>query len=180
MPAKITRLKTRQDFAEVERKALVRDWVLAQENMPADMQQDLLRRTATNQDVIENRRPFAMIGTGENKAIVKWLRRNSNTPLVAIDLWMECFDHLNYETQQIGATRDELASAVGTQPKVVSTIMTELESIGAISRQLEKIPGLRGPGRVLYFMNPLVGTHLPAQKRYEAQRTAPALRVVSK
>lgn len=178
-PAKITRLKTSRDHAKAERNALVRGWV-AEQDMPDDMRQEWLRRAADDHDPIKNRRPFAMIGTNENKLIVKWLRKNSDTPLVAIDLWMECQDHLGFETQQIEATRDQLADAVGTRPKVVSTIMTELESIGAISRRVEKVPGLRGRGRVVYFMNPLVGTHLPGPQREAAQRTAPLLRIVAK
>jgi hypothetical protein len=72
-------------------------------------------------------------------------------------------------------TRDELAEQVGTRPEHVSRIMSDLEGIGAISRQRERVGGLRGPGMVRYFMNPNVGTHLVGLVRDEAQAKVPPL-----
>jgi hypothetical protein len=50
--------------------------------------------------------------------------------------------------------------------------MGELESIGAISRRREKVPGMRGPGAVRYFMNPNIATHLNGKARDKAQAKA--------
>lgn len=51
--------------------------------------------------------------------------------------------------------------------------MGELEGIGAIIRRRERVNGTRGPGRVRYFMNPVVGTHLAGGERDAAQAEAP-------
>ena len=48
--------------------------------------------------------------------------------------------------------------------------MGELEEVGAISRRVERVPGMRGPGRAVYYMNPNVATHLPGGARDKAQR----------
>jgi hypothetical protein len=70
-------------------------------------------------------------------------------------------------------SRDELADAVGTNADNVSRIMTELETLGAISRQRVKVAGMRGPGVVRYFMSPRVGTHLGGKAREVAQQEVP-------
>ena len=70
-------------------------------------------------------------------------------------------------------TRDQLAEMVGDTADNVSAIMGELEGIGAISRRRERVAGMRGPGRVRYFMNPVVGTHLAGGERDAAQADAP-------
>ena len=62
-------------------------------------------------------------------------------------------------------TRDELAERVGIAPRHVSEIMTELEGIGAVSRR-------RAGRAVRYYMNPMIGTHLPGQARDAAQAAA--------
>jgi predicted ArsR family transcriptional regulator len=82
------------------------------------------------------------------------------------------------DTGEIALTRDELAEELGVAPPHVSRLMGELEGIGAISRRLEKIPGMRGRGRAVYFMNPNVATNLAGAARDKAQGEAPPLRLV--
>ena len=60
----------------------------------------------------------------------------------------------------------------------ISRLMGELERIGAISRRREKVAGMRGRGRAVYFMNPSVGTHLAGAARDKAQAEAPRLQLV--
>jgi predicted transcriptional regulator len=76
-------------------------------------------------------------------------------------------------------TREEMAEQIGEEPSNVSRIMTELEGIGAITRQRLKVAGMRGPGVVRYFMNPNIATHLPKKHRGKAQAKAPKLTLVS-
>lgn len=64
---------------------------------------------------------------------------------------------LRQDTGEIMMRRDELASEIGCSPQNVSQIMGVLERIGAIRRTRQKVPGVRGPGVAVYYINPHVG-----------------------
>lgn len=119
-----------------------------------------------------------MIGPGQNPAIVRWLRRHSRQPIRAPTLWAEPFTALRRDTGEVMLTCDEPAERVGTDPDTVCRIMGELAKAGAVITRRERMPGVRGPGRAVYFMNPRVGTHLAGAARDKAQAKAPALRLV--
>jgi CRP-like cAMP-binding protein len=121
---------------------------------------------------------FVMLSPSQNRAVVSWLLEHSRRPRKAVELWVLLFEHLRRDTGEIALTRDELATAIGVAAEDVSRLMGELESVGAISRRHEKVRGLRGRGRVIYFMNPRVGTHLAGAARDRAQSEAPLLRLV--
>jgi hypothetical protein len=59
------------------------------------------------------------------------------------------------------------------EPKHISRIMTELSNCCAILHRREKVPGMRGQGRVRYFINPNVATDLSGKERDAAQRNVP-------
>lgn len=90
-----------------------------------------------------------------------------------MNLWAELFTAVDIETGAITLTRDQLAELVGITADTESEIMGELEGIGAISRQRQRVAGMRGPGMVRYFMNPHVATHLAGRARDTAQAEAP-------
>ena len=92
---------------------------------------------------------------------------------------MILFDNMRRDSGEIMLTRDELAELVGESADHVGGIMGELESIGAISRRREKVPGMRGQGVVRYFMSANIATHLAGVARDKAQAAAPELRVVT-
>jgi predicted transcriptional regulator len=119
-----------------------------------------------------------MLSPSQNKAVQRWLVENSKRPQKATILWAELFDHLRRDTGEIMLSRDELAERVGTDPDSVSRIMHELASIGAIIIHRERVPGQRGPGRAVYFMNPNVATNLTGAARDRAQAAAPRLQLV--
>jgi DNA-binding GntR family transcriptional regulator len=114
---------------------------------------------------------FVMIGPEQHAAVVRWLRQHSDRPLVAIGLWAELFTALDTRTGEILLTRDELAERIDSSTINVSRVMSQLESVGAIIK-------LRQGRAVRFFMNPRVGTHLPAEKRIRAQARAPELKLV--
>lgn len=91
--------------------------------------------------------------------------------MAAVRLWAECFTGIRMDTGEIVIPRSELADRVGIAPRGVSEIMTELESINAISRVRE------GRG-VRYFMNPNVGTCLSGRGRERAQAAVGELKLV--
>jgi hypothetical protein len=121
---------------------------------------------------------FVMLGPEQNAAVVSWLRENSRYPALAPALWAQLFTALRRDTGQIMLTRDELAERLKAWPNDVSCIMHELASIGAIITRRERVPGMRGPGRAVYFMNPNVATNLTGAMRDKAQAEAPKLRLV--
>jgi hypothetical protein len=122
--------------------------------------------------VAENGWTFVMLSPAQNRAVVNWLLEHSSRPQKAISLWSLLFEHLRRDTGEIMLTREQMAEQIVEEPKHVSTIMTELESIGAIDRRREKVPGMRGPGVARYFMNPNVATHLTGKLRDKVQAEA--------
>lgn len=125
-----------------------------------------------------NRWTFVMLSPDQNAVVVRYLSDHSKRPLVALNLWALCFQHLRTDTGEIVLTREEIAEKLGVYAREVSEVMGELVRFGAISRQREPVAGLRGPGLVRYFMNPNVATHLSGKLRDEAQKAAPILKLV--
>lgn len=119
-----------------------------------------------------NRWAFAMIGTTEYRLVGQWLGKNSKRSGEAKSLWISLIDYLDINTGQIRRSRQELAKELEITPSDISRIMSELESIGAIIKKKE------GRG-IIYYMNPLIGTHLPKIKRDLAQSQAPKLKLVN-
>jgi predicted transcriptional regulator len=96
-----------------------------------------------------------------------------------MQLWAELLDNMRRDTGEVAMTRDELAEAVGISSAEVSRTMGELEILGAISKTRQKIAGMRGPGVVRYFINPMIATNLTGQARDKAQLAAPQLRLIA-
>lgn len=172
MAAKVARFQSKASQVQAEQAAELRQMVLSVEGLPPDLVGQLLanidRRIAA-----ENGWTFVMMSPDDHDRVVEWLAAHSVVPVVAMRLWSKLFRHLRWDTGEVMQTREELAEAVGVAPGKVSVVMTELESIGAISRQRVKIAGMRGPGAVRYFMNPTVATHLTGAARDKAQEQAP-------
>jgi hypothetical protein len=116
---------------------------------------------------------FVMLSPTQFDAVNSWLAQNSQRPVVAMGLWGKLFSRLDTRTGEILASRAELAKAASTTPQEVSRVMSQLAEVGAIIRRREP-----ANGPVRYFMNPRVGTHLPAVPRELAQAKAPKLKLV--
>jgi len=151
-----------------------------------DRRPDLLPERMTTQVIasLDRREPstaewaFIMVSPAQNKAVIRWLTDNSRQPLKAMQLWAEILDNMRRDTGEVAMTRDELATAISISPAEISRTMTELENIGAISKKRQAVAGMRGPGTVRYFVNPMIATNLGGQARDKAQATAPRLRLV--
>jgi DNA-binding transcriptional ArsR family regulator len=114
---------------------------------------------------------FIMVEPHLHDQVVGYLAEHSRRPLKAMRLWSKLFTVLPPDSNEVLLSREELARAVGLQPRTVSEIMGELESIGAVYRRQE------GRG-VRYFVHPSLGTHLTGAVRDKAQAEAPKLRLV--
>lgn len=172
MAAKLHRLLSRPDRLRRDQAALLRDALLPFEAEMPDAVRSLVAHI-DRQTAARNGWPFVLMNADQNHAVVGWLEENSLRPMKAMRMWSVLFTAVDMETGTIMLTRDQLAKLVGISSDHVSEIMTELESIGAISRRRERVAGMRGPGRVSYYMNPNVATHLAGGARDAAQAEAP-------
>jgi hypothetical protein len=177
MAATLHRLRTKAQRLRGEQGAALRQLVLDYPELPEPLRGELVA-TIDRQTASEAGWTFVMLGPEQNAAVVRWLRRNSRCPTLATALWAELFTVLRRDTGQIMLSRDELAERLDSRLDDVSRVMHELASIGAVSTHRERVPGMRGPGRVVYFMNPNVATNLSGAARDRAQAEAPKLRLV--
>jgi len=104
-------------------------------------------------------------------AVVERLFDTSRRPRLAVRLWTFLFTKLPPDSNDVQATRAELASALGCSPENVSEVMRDLEKLGAVYRR-------KDGQRVQYLVHPMFGTHLAGAARDKAQAEAPKLRLV--
>src|SRR3954469_7385000 len=177
MAARITRLRRKADRLGSDPAWQLRQLVLEYPGLPERARGEIIG-TIDRQTASEAGWTFVMLSPEQNATVVRWLRHHSRQPTMAPALWAELFTALRRDTGEIMLTRDELAERVGASADEVSRIMGELAIVGAISPRRERVAGMRGPGRVVYFMNPNVGTHLAGAARDKAQAEAPRLQLV--
>lgn len=80
--------------------------------------------------------------------------------------------HIEVNTGIVTLTREELADVVGIAPRNVSSAMKRLEDLGVIYRERVKVPGMRGPGKARYRMNPHVAWNGElARRKVKAEQT---------
>jgi hypothetical protein len=175
--ARLIRLRTKTDRLREDQAEHLRQTVRGLPGAPPGAISSIVaaidRETAAT-----NGWTFVMLSPAQNRAVMGWLRSHSCQPMVAMLLWAEMFMHLEMDTGHISATRQELADAIGANPRDVSRIVTELVSIGAVTRWREKTPGIRGDGALRLAMNPHVATHLPGAARDAAQKAHKPLTLV--
>ena len=177
MAARIARLRTRPDQLRAETAAELRQLVLEYPALPERARGEIVA-AIDRQTASEAGWTFVMLSADQNATVVRWLREHSRQPVLSLALWGELFTALRRDTGEIMLSRDELAERIGASADEVSRVMGELASVGAIITHREKVPGMRGRGRAVYFMNPNVGTHLSGAARDRAQAEAPKLRLV--
>jgi hypothetical protein len=177
MAATLRRLRTKADRLLAEQADALRQLVIEYPGLPERPRGEIVA-AIDRQAAAENGWTFVMLSPSQNKAVTRWLLEHSRRPQKATMLWVELFDHLRRDTGEIMLSRDQLAQLIEDHPNTVSEIMRELASIGAIITRRERVAGMRGPGRAVYFMNPNVATNLSGGARDRAQAEAPKLRLV--
>lgn len=105
---------------------------------------------------------FIMLSPQQNEKVLSYLFTHSKRPMIAMRLWGRLFTALRIDTGEICLTRAEIAEYLGVAPRHVSSIMTELEGINAITRK-------RAGRGVRYYMNPNVATNRTGRDRDIAQ-----------
>jgi|SRR3954471_15390275 hypothetical protein len=177
MAAQIARLRTKADRLRSDTAAQLRQLVLGFDGLPERARGEIVA-AIDRQTASEAGWTFVMLSPEQYAAVARWLRTASERPMVGLAIWIEVFTGLRRDTGQIMFSREELAQRVGAHPNHVSSVMNELAGIGAISIRREKVAGMRGPGRAVYFMNPNVATNLTGAARDKAQAEAPRLQLV--
>jgi hypothetical protein len=172
MAATIRRLIPRADRLRREQAAKLREALIPFEReMPSTV--GTLLHHIDRETAAQPGWTFIMLSPDQNSAVIEYLAAHSSRPVVAMRLWATCFQHLRPDTGEVVMSRDELAAQLSVSADHVSAVMGELEGVGAIIRRRERIAGMRGPGRVRYYLNPVVGTHLGGAARDKAQASAP-------
>ena len=177
MMAKVRRLRTRGDLLKAERARQLRDLLLAHsEGLPKRLVSELLLALDRNTEADGSSWGFLMLWADKFDAVCEWLETESDFPRMAPRLFRKLLKFLNPADQQILLTREEMAELVEAHPQHVSTVMNELLFIGAVRRERVRVPGLRGPGVVQWYLNPTIGTHLPHKARERALTEAAELK----
>ena len=190
--SRIVRLTTQQQRSEREEAAQVAEQLslLSVEflkHLPGEARVAISRATyalqkAARPDTEEGLWPggFTMISRDQTKLV--WDAIRALPPEDRPQQVRHAFDlallSLRQDTGEIMMRRDELAEEIGCSPQNVSQIMGVLERMGAVRRTRQKVPGIRGPGMAVYFINPHVGWNgsLDARK-VEAKDTRPPLQL---
>lgn len=190
--SRIVRLTTQQQRSEREEAAQVAEQLslLSVEflkHLPGEARTAISRATyalqkAARPDTEEGLWPggFTMISRDQTKLV--WDAIRALPPEDRPQQVRHAFDlallSLRQDTGEIMMRRDELAEEIGCSPQNVSQIMGVLERMGAVRRTRQKVPGIRGPGMAVYFINPHVGWNgsLDARK-VEAKDTRPPLQL---
>ena len=166
--ASIHRLRTRTERLRLDQGDLIRDFILATPDIPNRAAGEIIA-AIDRQTAASNGWTFLMISPTQNAAVVEWLATHSARPKVALQVWAQIFTAVRSDTNEVMLTRDELARRVGAAPNAITDALRELESIKAISRTRERLPGVRGLGRLVLYLNPHAATHLTGRARDLAQ-----------
>ena len=113
---------------------------------------------------------FVMISPEQFRFVTKAVQGCRNVA-TTLSVWTAAITYLRMDTGEILASREQLASDAGTLPRHVSTAMSDLARIGAITRE-------RRGRKTVYSINPTVGWAGGEGARQEAAKGAPQLRLV--
>lgn len=170
--AVLRRFRSKAELARARQAESARQLVL-QIDVGDDARREVLRALEVLAAPDSGKWIFIMIGPQEYAVIGDWLDVHSALPRIASRLWRHLPRFIDRDTGEILATREELAEAVRAPANDISRIMSELVAVGAISRRMVKVAGMRGQGTVRYSLNPWVGSHLGQEARARAQAVTP-------
>jgi predicted transcriptional regulator len=85
--------------------------------------------------------------------------------------------NLNWNTDEVMLTRDEMAQKMLCTSTEVSRVMGTLRRMGVIKQERRKVEGMRGRGMAVYYINPHVACNGSLEiRRQAAQETIPPSR----
>jgi hypothetical protein len=165
MPAAVRRLRTKRDADQQQALRRLRQVV---DELAGALPADVIQRVETLVDrriASERRWHFTMVNAPLYAAYVAFLTEHSRRPLKAVRLLAELIASLPDDSNEVQATREDLATRIGCRLQELSALMTEMERAGIVER--------RRTGRgVAYIVDPNLGTHLTGATRAQAQAHA--------
>ncbi len=179
MAASLHRLRTKRARLGQEEAAQLRQHILAFDEfaLPEDATNAIVL-AIDRQTAAHNGWTFVMLSPAQNLAVLRWLTANSQRPSVGVLVWGEILNALRNDTGEVMLTREQLAEHCEVSPSHITNALAELEGIGAITRSRRAIPGMRGPGRLVIHVNPLVATKLAGAARDRAQQEHKPIKTV--
>jgi len=162
--AEIKRFKPRRDLLRREQAVQLEAFIQQQDPdvLPDKVRDAILTTIARNTDNFYRDEiwegGFVMLSRNQTAAIWDAIRQlpadyRPNHVRHVFDL---AILNLRQDTGEILFTRDELAEKVGADADNISRIMSTLEAMGVVRRERRKVPGMKGPGMAVYFLNPHV------------------------
>src|SRR3954453_15429902 len=136
MAAKIVRLNTRRQRLRGEQAVQLRQLVLEFEGLDADAAGRIVA-AIDRETAAERGWTFGQLNAAQNAFVVGQLLAHSRRPRLAAKLWAALFLRLRLDTNEIVASRDELAAEIGVDPDHVSAVMSELVRLRAVIRHQE-------------------------------------------
>lgn len=170
--ADVTQFIPKAERLKTEQVAKVRQYVLDLD-LPAGATADILvtlQRHETGGVLAEWR--FNMISPAQCLAVWNAIEE-LDEPRSTRRVFDYVLTHIETNTGIVTLTRDELAEAVGIRPQHVSNAMKRLEDLGVIFRERVRVPGMKGPGKARYRMNPHVAWNGKLERRETAAKQVP-------
>lgn len=115
---------------------------------------------------------FNMISPEQCLAVWEGIRK-MDRPELTRRVFDYALTHIEPNSGAITLTREELAERCETEPRNISTIMTQLEAHKIIFRHRLKVAGMRGRGPVRYFLNPNIAWNGKLEVRSEEAKQLP-------
>ncbi len=170
--AEITRFIPKTERLKADQVAEVRQLVLALD-LPSRATEDLLitlQRHETGGVLADW--TFNMISPSQ--CLLVWEAiKEGDRPYETRDVFDYVLTHIETNTGIVTLTREELAERAHIHPREVTKAMKRLEDIGAIVRERVKVPGMRGPGKARYRLNPHVGWNGKLERRQKIAEQIP-------
>jgi DNA-binding transcriptional ArsR family regulator len=157
MTATVQRLRTEQSREQLEDLGSLRQAVdLFGEALPEDVTQRI--RAILDYNLADQTGwAFTMVDANLFAEYVRHLRLHSSRPLLAVQLLAELIRSLPDDSNEVQASRAELAQQVGCDPADLSRLISEMEHAGIVTRERD------GRG-VRYKVDPRLGTHLAGKR----------------
>lgn len=171
MPPK-TAVEPFKSRARAERSARLRDLrqgILALNGISAAAVSEIVNALDKAADYAEGWR-FVQLDPVAYTHVLRLLDRHSSRPRLAVRLLGMAMEKTSSMSQEILATRAEMAAECEAAPPHISTALRELERLGVIWRE----PGESGRSSRL-ILNPRLATRLGGMEREHAQANAPPI-----
>ncbi len=127
------------------------------------------------------KRGWSVITCEQTEAVWQAIGKLSSDrrPQQVKDAFMLVLLYLRHDTLEVMLSRREMAEKLGTEPRNVSSVMRTLEDMEVVYRSTRPIDGRRGPGAVVWKLNPYVAWkgRMDAWERECARTSPPSLKL---